>query len=103
MLSSLFGTKEDKLLAKHLAEQVERRLPPTVAKTRNKTINIQRLGDILESILNQATDYNRNHKLNFIRKAKVANTFRWELENCGYPTEFCTEITKSLVIYLAKK
>lgn len=98
-----FSRPEDEIFAKQIAEKIERRLPPSVAKSRKNKLNIERLGDIFESILGEAKNYSLTAKPNFFRKANIANTFKWELKNYNYPDEFITELTKALVIYMAKK
>lgn len=103
MILSWLSPAEDEEFAKRAAENIERRLPPTVASSRKNKLNVQRLGDIFESILGEATQYNRNKRPNFFRRARIANIFRWELKGYGYPDEFISEITKALVIYMSKK
>lgn len=103
MILSWLAPPKDEKFAKQIAENIERRLPPSVALSRKNKLNIQRLGDIFESILGEATHYKRSEKPNFFRRARIANIFRWELKRYGYPDEFISEITKALVIYMAKK
>lgn len=98
-----FINKKDELLVAALTEQIERRLPPSVAKSRSKNLNIDRIGDLFEQILSQALDYKRKESPNFFRRARIANLFKWSLKNLGYAEEFCDAITKSLVIYMSKK
>lgn len=93
----------DEAFAKKLAQNLERKFPPPVIKSRIEKINIQRLGDIFENVLSEATTYSRNEKPNFIRRTKIANDFRSALEKGNYPNEFIAEITKALIIYMSKK
>lgn len=103
MIFSWFRRPEDAEFAKKTAANIERRLPPSVAKSRKDKLNVQYLGDIFESILGEATHYKKRTNPNLFRKARIANIFRWELKNYGYPDEFITDITKALVIYMSKK
>lgn len=98
-----FSRPEDEIFAKNIAQKFERRLPPSVAKSRRDKLNIERLGDIFENILVEAKNYNIKNRPNFIRKARIANIFRWELKSYNYPDEFIATVTNALVIYLSKK
>jgi hypothetical protein len=43
------------------------------------------------------------HKLGVYKKARLGNTFRWELEDRGYSKAFIETATEGLVVYLSRK
>jgi hypothetical protein len=42
-------------------------------------------------------------RLSLFRKAKLGNTFRWQLQELGYTEGFAENVTKGLVVRLARK
>ena len=103
MLIKIFLNENDSQFIKILADKIERRFPPTVAIKRAKTLNIERIGDIFEQILSETLIYKRKESPNFFRKARMANMLKWALIEAGYPIEFANSLTKSMLIYMAKK
>ena len=63
----------------------------------------RKLGKALYSVYSQARDFQRQHRLGVYGKARLANTFKWELKDMGYKDDFVEEATKGLVIEIGKK
>ena len=63
----------------------------------------KRLSGILEEVCNKALAFKNQHKLGVYKKARLGNTFRWELEERGYSKMFIETATEGLVVYLARK
>jgi hypothetical protein len=100
MLKSLFGSKDLVDFSKQLAEDIRLRYPPEVANNTNKPVSVNRLTAILNGVFQQAADFSKEAKLGGIRKAKLANNFRWELTDAGYNKQFVEIATEGLVVYL---
>jgi hypothetical protein len=49
----------------------------------------------------QAHDFARQHKLNLYTKARLANRFKWELLEAGYPKGFVDSMTYDLAAIVA--
>ena len=103
---ALFGTvsgKDVDTFAKELADELVKRYPPALDQTSGQTLSEKRLTRILEDVCNKAVAYKNEHKLGVYKKARLGNTFRWELEERGYTKMFIETATEGLVVYLARK
>ena len=102
---ALFGavsSKEVDAFAKELADELAKRYPPALDKSGGPTLSEKRLTRILEDVCNKAAAYKNEHKLGVYKKARLGNTFRWELEERGYSKPFIETATEGLVVYLAR-
>ena len=103
---ALFGTisgKQVDTFAKELAAELSKRYPPALDKAGGQTLSEKRLSRILEDVCTKAAAFRTEHKLGVYKKARLGNTFRWELEGLGYSKKFIETATEGLVIYLARK
>ena len=103
---ALFGgisSKEVDAFAKELADELSKRYPPMLDKSGQPTLSEKRLTRILEDVCNKAAAFKNEHKLGVYKKARLGNTFRWELEERGYSKMFIETATEGLVVYLARK
>ena len=89
-------------MAKSLAQDVAKRYPPAIANNPAQTVSQQRLSDILEEIFTRATNFNRENKLGWYKKAKLGNEFRWELKEMGYDEKFIEMTTEGLIVYVTR-
>lgn len=88
-----------KSLARELARQHEsdRELQDLNKKAKKK------LGKALDKIYLKAADFHFEHKLGIYGKARLGNTFKWELKELGYKEAFVDEATKGLILSLNRK
>ena len=103
---ALFGTvsgKDVDAFAKGLAEELAKRYPPALDQTSGQTLSEKRLTRILEDVCNKAVAYKNEHKLGVYKKARLGNTFRWELEERGYSKTFIETATEGLVVFLSRR
>ena len=103
---ALFGSvsgKDVDHFAKQLAEEVAKQYPPALDKGGERTLSEKRLTRILEDVCNQPAEFKNQHKLGVYKKARLGNTFRWELEELGYSKRFIETATEGLVVYLTRK
>ena len=102
----LFGSvsgKDVDRFAKSLAEEVAKQYPPVLDKDGGKTLSEKRISRILEDVCNKAAAFKNEHKLGVYKKARLGNSFRWELEELGYSKRFIETATEGLVVYLTRK
>jgi hypothetical protein len=102
----LFGTvsgKDVDAFAKSLAQDLAKRYPPALDKNSERKISQKRLTNILEDTLKRAIEFNQQHKLGVYKKARLGNTFRWELQEMGYSEKFVEIATEGLVVYVTRK
>ena len=103
----LFGSVSSKQVdefAKGLAQEIAKRYPPTMDKGEGeRRISAKRLTTILEEVVKNATAFRDEHKLGLYKKARLGNTFRWELAELGYSDKFIEVATEALVLYVGGK
>jgi hypothetical protein len=105
-MMSLFGSasvKDVDAFAKTLAEEVAKQYPPALDQSGGRSLSEKRLTRILEDVCNKAVGFKNEHKLGVYKKARLGNTFRWELEALGYSKKFIETATEGLVVFLARK
>lgn len=104
---ALFGSVSGKELdqfAKGLAQDIAKRYPPTMdTGNTERKISQKRLTVILEDAFNKAVTFKNQHKLGVYKKARLGNTFRWELTDLGYSEKFVETATEALVVYISRK
>lgn len=102
----LFGSASGKdvdTFAKALAQEVAKRYPPALDKGSERKISQKRLTTILEDTFNRAAEFRKQNKLGVYKKARLGNTFRWELQDMGYSEKFVEVATEGLVVYITRK
>ena len=57
---------------------------------------------MLEETLQQAADFQREHKLGMLGKAKLGNEFKWRLKELGYSEKFIEVATEGLMVYVTR-
>ena len=55
------------------------------------------------AICGKALGFREQHDLGIYKKARLGNTFRWELEEMGYSKKFVETATEGLIVYIARK
>lgn len=98
----MFDTRKVDDFAKSLAQDFARRFPPANEDRTDKAVTSQ-LSVVSEGVYARALRFHQENKLGVFRKAKLGNTFRWQLKEMGYTDGFVEKITKGLVVRLAQK
>lgn len=102
----LFGSVSSKQVdefAKNLALEISKRYPPTLDAGSERRISQKRLTGILEDTFSRAIDFKKQNKLGVYKKARLGNTFRWELQEMGYSKQFVEVATEGLIVYITRK
>ena len=102
MLDKLLGRDVD-AFAKEVAEMIAKRYPPALEKSAERRVSPNRITKVLEDALAHVVDFAKERRLGFYKKAKLANSFKWELKELGYSDKFVEVATESLVVYLTRK
>ena len=103
---ALFGSVSSKQVdefAKTLAQELAKRYPPALDKGNERRISQKRLSTLLEETFNRAAEFRNENKLGVYKKARLGNTFRWELEELGYSKQFIEVATEGLVVYITAR
>ena len=102
LLGSVSGSQVDEF-AKDLVQDLAKRYPPELDKGGPRRLSQKRLSTILEDIYDKAVGFKNQHKLGVYKKARLGNTFRWELEELGYSKKFVETATEGLIVYITRK
>ncbi len=103
---ALFGSvssKEVDAFAKSLAQELAKRYPAALDKGSERKVSQKRLTTILEDTFSRAADFKKQHKLGVYKKARLGNTFRWELQEMGYSEKFVEVATEGLIVYITSR
>ena len=99
-----FGKRElvDEFAIK-LASELAQRYPADLENEKPRRRNPQRLAKAFDDTFNRAIDFQHANKLGIYGKARLGNTFKWELKRLGYPDDFIDLTTRSLVSFVASQ
>jgi hypothetical protein len=97
-----FSTRKLGQFAKSLAQDVAKRYPPAIANNPAQVVSQQRLSGILEEIFTRTTDFSRENKLGWYKRARLGRNFRWELNELGYDKKFVDRATEGLILYVSR-
>jgi hypothetical protein len=99
---SIFSHAAQKEFAKSLVLQLSKELPPVLMSDRRKVLSVNKVTRLLERTYQAAASYQQEHQVGFIKRAVLANSFKWELMNVKYPDDFVEMATEGLVVVLCK-
>lgn len=103
----LFGSASGKQVdafARTLVEEVYRLRPPEgKAGPGNPGVSLKNLERKVDVLFEKATAFRKEHQLGIYKKARLANTFRWEMTARGYDAGFIEAVTEKLVMAVSKK
>jgi len=98
-----FSSKDVDTFAKSLAVEISKRYPPTLDQAKEKKISQNRISRVLEEAYGKAVAFKSEKNLGVYRKARLGNTFRWELTELGYSKPFVEVATEGLIVYITRK
>ena len=99
----LFSGSDVDQFAKDLAKDIGERYPAAIANDPGRKVSANRLTAILEEAFSRASEFAAQNKLGYFKKAKLGNTFRWELKDMGYDDKFIDVATEGLIVYVTRK
>ena len=102
LFGSVSGTQVDEF-ARSLVQELARDFPPPLENENDKVIRDRRLATLLQGLFGRAREFREEHKLGIYKKARLANTFRWELQEKGYNGKFVETATEGLVVNITRK
>lgn len=97
-----FDTVESDVFARAIADDLTGRIPD-VDGAGHKAVTPDRMRNAHEAIVARASAFSRTHKLNWYKRAKLGNTFRWVLVEKGYDKEFVDIWTHNLLVALSSR
>lgn len=97
-----FNHSAEKDFARSLVERLLKELPPRLMEQHHKVLSVNKITRLLERTGQLATSYQQEHGLGVMKRAVLANNFKWQLKSSGYPDDFVDVATESLVVALTK-
>lgn len=98
-----FSSKDVDAFAKSLAAEISRRYPPALDQGKEKKISPNRVARVLEEAYDKAVAFKSEQHLGVYRKARLGNTFQWELKELGYSKQFVDMATEGLIVYITRR
>lgn len=85
-----------------VAELTTRYTPEMAVEGKGKKAQA-RLGKALEVVERKVDEFRRANRLGVYGKARVGNTFKWELRERGYDSAFVEDATRAVIMSLSRK
>ncbi len=103
----IFGSVSSKQVdefAKSLARELAGKCPPDASANGGRpNVTPKHMSAVLEQICGKALGFREQHGLGIYKKARLSNTFRWELTDLGFGKEFAEDVTQRLVVFISRK
>lgn len=103
----IFGSASSKQVdefAKSLARELAGQCPPEPGANGGRpNVTPKRMASVLEQVCGKALGFREQHGLGVYKKARLGNTFRWELTDLGFSKDFAEEVTQRLIVYISRK
>lgn len=102
-LFGFFNQEAEKALAQKLAAQLAKNIPPKLMDQRRQVLSANKVSRLLEQVFEVAKEHQAKTSMGWVKRAVLANAFKWELKAKGYPDDFISVATEGLVVELTKK
>ena len=103
---SLFGSVSSKQVdefAVALAREFAEQFPPAAGGGGRPATPARKLVNVLEALFRRALEFKTRNKLGVYKKARLGNSFRWELSELGYDKTFAEDVTQRLIVQLSRR
>jgi len=91
------NAKEAVEFGESLAEFFTRRIP-LVEDENKKVISKANRRAVLNEMVRKIDKFKSEHAMNFYKKAKLGNAFKWKLLEAGFSSEIVDSLTKQVLI-----
>jgi hypothetical protein len=98
MVLGWFDTRTSVDFATRIAAEIREAMPPSDEAPGRKEAG--KRAKKLERISERARGFSRDNRLNFYKKAKLANTLKWHLKDAGYSDAFVREMVGLILVNL---
>jgi len=93
------NAKEAVEFGESLAEFFARRIP-LVEEENQKVISKANRRAVLNEMVRKIDKFKEEHSMNFYKKAKLGNAFKWKLLEAGFAPDIVDSLTKQILIKL---
>ena len=99
MLKNWFDSSEAEEFGKNLAEMYSA-THSIIDRKKEKASTVNKRAKLLGKLTSVVRQFGQTHKLNFFKKAKLGNSFKWALLDKGYDADFVDKLTKEVILAL---
>ena len=99
MLKNWFNASEAEKFGKNLAEMYSAN-HSIIEKKKQKASTVNKRAKLLGKLTSVVQQFGQMHSLNFYKKAKLGNAFKWALLDKGYEAGFVDKLTKEVILAL---
>jgi hypothetical protein len=98
MVLGWFNTRAVEDFGISIAREIQDSMPPSDEAPGKKEAG--KRAKKIERLATQAQAFSRDNRLNFYKKAKLANTLKWSLKEAGYSDVFIREMVGLILVNL---
>ena len=101
-----FGTKKNTRIDEfgvQLAKEFARRCPLEPRAPSTKKRGTEKYAKAIDHSVNLAVAFQRDNRLGVYGKARLFNTFKWELKRLGYPDDLIDNTTAAVLNFSAAR
>ena len=99
MLKNLFDASEAQEFGKTLAEMYAAK-HSILDEKKEKASTLHKRAKLLDKLTLDVRQFGEANRLNFYKKAKLGNAFKWTLLEKGYDSDFVDKLTKEVMMAL---
>ena len=99
----MFNFQDDKEEACALAHSISTHVSSTLLRENRKLLSVNKITRVLEKAFLQASAYQAQQRMGFVRRSMFAHAFQWALKEQAYPSDFVAMATEGLVVAITPK
>ena len=99
----MFKFQQDKVEALALAQSVSTQVSSTLLRENRRALSVNKITRVLEKAFLQASAYQSQQHMGFVRRSLFAHAFQWALKEQAYPSDFVAVATEALVVAISPK
>jgi hypothetical protein len=99
----MLNLKHDKVRAKELVDVIAAQISCKLLHENRKALSVNKITRVLEKAFLQASAYQLEQRMGFLRRSLFANHFQWALKEQDYPRDFVVLATEGLVVAISPK
>lgn len=99
----MFKFQQDKAEAQALAHSVSAQVSSTLLRDNRRALSVNKITRVLEKAFLQASAYQMQQRMGFVRRSLFAHAFQWALKEQAYPSDFVAVATEALVVAISPK
>ena len=100
---SVLKFKQDRAQAVALARSISSQVCAATLREKRNTLSVNRLTRVLEKAFLQASNYQAQQRMGFVRRGVFVHAFQWALKDSAYPADFVLMATEGLVVSISPK